>query len=166
MEIFILIAIILGFSIIFLHKQNSGNPEDNSLIVTKNTSLYKKKTSVMSRSESAFFFELQKQLPTDYHIFPKMRVADVLDIPNGHDYYRMRNKALPKHIDFLICDKYFKPLVAIEVNGFSHNSFKQQEIDRVKQEMFKDSGLSLETINVGSSFVESISKIKQTLLHA
>lgn len=140
--------------------------ENRSSSISKvfdNTPKYKRKPSVMSRSESAFFFELQKQLPTDFYVFPKMRIADVLDIPNGHDYYRMRNKALPKHIDFLICDKYFKPMVAIEVNGSSHNSLRQIEADRIKNEMFKDSGLPLETINVGTSFDQSIRGIMNLL---
>ncbi|MCW3110922.1 MAG: hypothetical protein JWQ09_5428 [Segetibacter sp.] len=117
----------------------------------------------MSRSEAAFFFELEKQLPSGYYIFPKMRVADMLDIPNGHSYYKLRNRALPKHIDFLICDHYFKPLVAIEINGTSHNNPYQQGSDRVKNEMFKDSGLRLETINVGTDFTHSIELLMKNL---
>ena len=158
---FIPIIIILVVVILALMNEANGN---SSLLKISNTPKYIKKPSVMSRSESAFFFELQKQLPSDFHIFPKMRIADVLDIPNGHDYYRMRNKALPKHIDFLISDKYFKPIVAIEINGSSHNSFKQQQADRIKNEMFKDSGLPLETVNVGTNFADSISRIKSYCL--
>ena len=160
MEIILPIVIIIGILFVILHKQNYGDQKSISLAVSPNVPRYTRKPSVMSRSESAFFFELQKQLPQGYYVFPKMRIADVLDIPNGHDYYRMRNKALPKHIDFLICDKYFKPVVAIEINGSSHNSFKQQEADRIKNEMFRDSGLPLETINVGHNFTESISQLR------
>ncbi len=128
------------------------------------SSAYKKKQSVMSKSESAFFFELQRQLPVGYFIFPKMRVADILDIPNGDNYYQRRNEALPKHVDFLICDYHFKPIVAIELNGNSHNNFKQQLNDRAKNTMFKSSGLILETVNVGESFTESIRRITEDIL--
>ncbi len=126
---------------------------------------YKVKESVMSRSESAFFLELQKQFSQDYYIFPKMRVADILDIPNGHEYYKMRNLALPRHIDFVVCNKYFKPLVAIELNGESHNKIKQQESDLIKNGIFKDCGLTLETVNVGNDFIRSISGIKEKLVY-
>jgi hypothetical protein len=163
MEIAVPIIIVLGILFVFLSKKNNEESHSLSLIASPNTPKYKRKYSVMSKSESAFFFELQKQLTQEYYVFPKMRIADVLDIPNGHDYYRMRNKALPKHIDFLVCDKFFKPLVAIEINGSSHNSFKQQEADRIKNEMFKDSGLPLETINVGTSFIQSVEHIKSYL---
>ncbi len=166
MEIYILIIIILVPTLLFLSIQDKNSSQFLIFGVTKNIPRYTRKSKVMNGSESAFFFELQKQLPVGYYIFPKMRIADVLDIPDGHDYYKMRNKALPKHIDFLICDKHFKPLVAIEVNGSSHHRWKQQEADQIKQEMFRDSGLSLETVDVGSNFTEAISRIKETLLHA
>ncbi len=132
-------------------------------IDNRKESIYRKRLSVMNRSESAFFFELQKQLPHGYYIFPKMRIADILETVSGKDYYLMRNKILPKHIDFLVCDSYFKPGVAIEVNGGYHNSPSQQEKDSLKREIFKGAGLTLETVNVGSDFSQSITKIKEKL---
>jgi very-short-patch-repair endonuclease len=120
-------------------------------------SIYKTRTSVMNPSESALFFELQKQLLQGYYIFPKIRIADILETK---DYYHKRNKILPKHVDFLICDSYFKPIVAIEVNGGYHNSQNQQKKDLEKIEIFKDAGLILETIEVGENFHESIERIK------
>jgi hypothetical protein len=123
-------------------------------------SIYKKRSSVMNRSESAFFFELQKQLPHGYYIFPKMRIADIIETVNGRGYYHMRNSILPKHIDFLICDSYFKPIVAIEVNGGYHNKPNQKEKDLIKKEIFENSGLRFETINVGTNFHEFIRHIK------
>lgn len=152
-----LIAIIIGIFFIFVGIKIEASSKSEGL---RGIQAYSKKESVMNQSEAAFFFELQRQLPEGYYIFPKMRIADMLDIPNGHDYYRMRNKILPKHIDFLVCDKNFKPAVAIEINGASHNSFKQQEADRIKNDMFKDSGLPLETIDVGNSFNEAISRLQ------
>lgn len=126
-------------------------------------SIYKTRTSVMNSSESAFFFELQKQIPQGYYIFPKMRIADILETKNGKDYYHMRNKILPKHIDFLVCDSNFKPIIAIEVNGGYHNSQNQQKKDLEKIDIFKDAGLILETIKVGENFHESIERIKLNL---
>jgi hypothetical protein len=131
---------------------------------SRKESIYKKRFSVMNRSESAFFFELQKQLPQGYYIFPKMRIADILETVSGKGYYHMRNGILPKHIDFLVCDSYFKPMVAIEVNGGYHNSPTQQEKDQTKKEILESAGLSFETVNVGSDFSQSIAKIQKSLL--
>lgn len=33
----------------------------------------------MNKTEAALFFELQKQLSHGYHIFPNMRLADIID---------------------------------------------------------------------------------------
>lgn len=131
---------------------------------TRPKSVYKKRPSVMNKSEEAFFFELKKQLPEGYYIFPKMRIADILETVSGKDYYLLRNKILPKHIDFLICDSYFKPVVAIEVNGGYHNTESQKEKDSIKREIFSNAKLSFETVNVGTDFSESIAKIKESLV--
>lgn len=151
---FIVVVLIAVFLVPYLKKPRTD---------TRKESIYKKRQSVMNRSESAFFFELQKQLPNDYYIFPKMRIADILETVSGKDYYLMRNKILPKHIDFLVCDSYFKPVVAIEVNGSYHNSPSQQGKDQSKKQILESAGLSFETVNVGSDFSQSIVKIKTNL---
>ncbi|MFA5791666.1 MAG: DUF2726 domain-containing protein [Candidatus Paceibacterota bacterium] len=151
---FIVVILIAVFLVPYLKQPRADSRKE---------SIYKKRSSVMNRSESAFFFELQKQLPHGYYIFPKMRIADILETVSGKGYYHMRNGILPKHIDFLVCDSYFKPIVAIEVNGGYHNNPNQQEKDNVKKEIFKSAGLSFETVNVGSDFSQSIAKIKTNL---
>ncbi len=150
----IVVALIAVFLIPKLQEPHVDNRKE---------SIYKKRSSVMNRSESAFFFELQKQLPHGYYIFPKMRIADILETVNGKGYYHMRNSILPKHIDFLICDSYFKPVVAIEVNGGYHNSPIQQEKDTIKGEIFKSAGMYFETVTVGADFSQSIRRMKENL---
>lgn len=159
-KLIILAALIVGVGIVIEFFKRGSSTKKQQYVSSDG---YRVKRSVMNGSESAFFFELQKQLPKDYYVFPKMRIADILDIPDGHDYYRMRNKALPKHIDFLVCDKYFKPIVAVELNGGSHNNLRQQAADHMKNEMFQGSGLLLETINVGQNFSSRIEEVKKHL---
>ena len=149
--ILIISILVIGFIVYFIKGRQ---------INSRRKSTYKKRASVMNSSESAFFFELQKQLPGGYYIFPKMRIADILETVSGKGYYHMRNSILPMHIDSIVCDSYFKPVVVIEVNGGYHNSKSQQEKDYIKREIFKNVGLTLETVNVGSDFSKSISKIK------
>ncbi len=124
---------------------------------------YRKRESVMNKSEQAFFYELKKQLPNGYHVFPNMRLADILNAVDGPGFYARNNKLMPRHIDFLICDRYFKPVVAIEVNGSSHHRADRIKIDEEKREIFKDAQLPIEFIDVGTSFEESVAKVKNLL---
>ena len=123
------------------------------------SSRYRTRSSVMNKSERAFFFELQKQLPQGYYIFPNMRIADFIDAVDGSGFYNRRNKILPKHIDFLICDQYFKPIVAVEVNGSSHRRADRVERDELVRKIFADANLPLEFVDVGTNFEQSVSKV-------
>lgn len=124
--------------------------------------VYRKRTSVMNDSESAFFFELKKQLPVGYHIFPKMRIADMIYPIHGKGFYFRRNKILPKHVDFLVCDSTFKPIVAIEVNGGSHMRTDRAERDILVNKIFEDAKLPLVTVEVRANFSEFVTKLKET----
>lgn len=115
-------------------------------------SSYKKRESVMDKREVEFFFELQKQIPNGFYIFPKMRVADIIETTDGKGYYAERNNILPKHTDFLIADKNFRPILAIELNGSSHTKRNRKESDNKKREVFQLVGLPLEFVEVGTDF--------------
>lgn len=88
-----------------------------------------------------------------------MRIADILEAIDGKGFYRRRNEILPKHIDFTICDRYFKPVVALELNGNSHRREDRIVRDGRVKEIFEDAGLHLEFIQVGASFQSEISRI-------
>ena len=70
---------------------------------------------------------------------------------------------MPKHIDFLICNSYFNPVIAIELNGSSHNRPDRIDRDNLVSEIFKVANLPLEVVNVGADFNQSILKIKENL---
>ena len=124
---------------------------------------YRKRESVMNDSEKAFFFELQKQLPKGYYIFPNMRIADFIDAVDGKGFYNRRNKILPKHIDFLICNSPFEPMVALEVNGSSHNRPDRVERDELVRQIFVEANLPLEFVDVGTSFEQSVMRVMARL---
>ncbi|MBP9668953.1 MAG: DUF2726 domain-containing protein [Candidatus Pacebacteria bacterium] len=115
----------------------------------------------MNASEQALFFEIRKQLPAEYHLFPNMRIADVIDAVHGVGFYNRRNKILPKHVDFLICDRSFKPIVAIELNGSSHQRADRIERDALVADIFSQAELPLEVVNVGTDFQTQVSTITE-----
>ncbi len=109
-------------------------------------------------SEKAFFLELKKLLPERFHLFSKVRIIDFIEPTDKYDY-RWKNYIKSKHIDFLICDFNFKPILAIELNGKSH-----QRQDRIKRDYFVQKlcdsvNLPLKFINVGENFENSIKDI-------
>lgn len=119
---------------------------------------------VMNASEQAFFFELRKQLPSRFYVFPKMRIADMIRPVHDSRYNFHIKKILPKHIDFLICDEKMKPCVAIEVNGSSHRIPDRISRDKLVKEIFDDAKLPLEFVNVGTDFTEQVQRIVATLI--
>jgi len=124
---------------------------------------YKKRFRIMNESEAALFFELRKQLPKDCYVFPYMRIADVVDAVNGSGFYRRRNKILPKHLDFVVCNSNFTPIVAIELNGGYHRRPDRIKMDEEKEEILKDAKLPLVTIRVGDSFADAVLSIRSYL---
>lgn len=115
---------------------------------------YRKRPSVLDRREMAFFVELKSKLPAGFHIFPKIRIIDFLETE-----HRLRSTIWAKHVDFLVVDSYFKPVMAIEINGKSHLSERRQKSDSFKIRAFESASLPLEVINVGDNFSEAVTKI-------
>lgn len=109
------------------------------------------------------FFELEEQLPKGYRICPNMRIADIIDANDGPGFYKRRNVILPKHVDFLVCDPYFYPKVAVEINGYSHRKPERMARDKVVKAVFADAKIPLEFIDVGTSFAQSVERIKSYL---
>lgn len=125
--------------------------------------MYQKRHRVMTNSEATFFRIAEEKLPGGYYIFPKMRIADVIQTKNGRGYYKQRNKILPKHVDFLICNKGMMPICAIELDGQSHNTPKQRERDEMVEYIFESVGIPLERVRVGESFEKICEEMRQYL---
>ncbi|MBB5232746.1 DUF2726 domain-containing protein [Deinococcus budaensis] len=99
-----------------------------------------------SRDENAFFGVLEEVLAgTPYRVFPNVRLNDLFRIraeaQRGAVYARLRDK----HVDFLIVNaaEAFRPVLALELDGASHGSEKQQHRDAVKDVAFRSAGLKL-----------------------
>lgn len=119
---------------------------------------------VMNSSEGTFFTMLVKDLPENYYVFPKMRIADIIETEGGYGYTYRRNKILPKHIDFLVCDSSFKPVIAIELDGKSHNKHDRVIRDEFVDKLFEDCKIKLLRVNVGGDFKFVIDAILQKYL--
>lgn len=160
-NLLVLAGIVLGFvAFIEIVRRLPSTPfEHRTQVSPQRAQGYRPKFSVMSDSEAAFYWELIRQLPQGYYVFPKMRIADVLHIMDGDGYYRRRNKVLPRHVDFVICDSKFQPIVAIELNGGVHSRHDVAVRDSEKAAAFADAGLRLESVRTGTIFSDYIKKL-------
>lgn len=113
---------------------------------------YRKRWVFMNNSEATFFHMFMKVLPPDFYIFPKTRVADIIETTDGNGYYHRRNKILSRHVDFLVCSPKLEPIMAIEIDGSSHNSPDRIERDHEMDGIFESVKIPLKHVQVGSDF--------------
>jgi very-short-patch-repair endonuclease len=103
---------------------------------------YVTRKSVLTDAEIVFHNVLLKAVP-EAPIFPKMRVADVMEAAERYsgDFLRISQK----HFDWVLCHPVsFEPLIAIELDDSSHQwSHKQRKNDQVKDDAASEAGIVL-----------------------
>lgn len=127
---------------------------------------YKAKKYFFSKSEQEFFEILIEKIdPKKYQIFPKVRLADFMEVTvYGREYYKWFNKIKSKHVDFMIWDLEKKEIAfVIELDGSSHNKMKVIKRDDFINELYERVGIKIERIKVGDNFEEAINKIFLTM---
>ena len=157
-RIFIIFVVIIALAL-FL-KNRSEDTEDNDSYFPN----YKRKQYFFSYHELELYkllnVLLKSQYWEKYDIFPKVRLADIFE---PTDWKRGLSKIVSKHVDFLIvdCQNHADPVLAIELNGESHNSYVQAKSDDFKNKLFNEKWLKLITIN--NNEVQNHERIKEIL---
>lgn len=123
-----------------------------------------KKNYLLTKTEARFYLVLKEILKNDYLIFSKVKIGDdILYLPN-YSFRREtnRNRVKSRHVDFLICDIYTRPLLAVELDDYTHNLKSRIKRDDFVDEVFEDAGLPILHIPVSYNYnkEELISKIK------
>lgn len=129
---------------------------------------YEKVERVMNQSEQALFVNLQKTLGGDYIILSKVRIEDFVgvrdNVLNQRDHWGLRSRIKSRHVDFLVCDQATtKPLLALELDGKSHNALDRQGRDQFVDELYKAIELPIKHIPVGSNFAEVVRDLLEIL---
>ena len=115
---------------------------------------YDKKRFLLSKAEKAFYQVLLPVVPEDHVLFPKVRVADVLNVRSGSEKRQsLMNRISSKHFDFVVCDrKWLEPRLAIELDDASHRSPDRQARDAFLDGACEAAGLPLLHIPVRSTY--------------
>ena len=103
--------------------------------------------SLLTPAERSLFGVLQHALAPDYHLFAKVRLADIIKVQrrlDGKRRYTPFNRISAKHADFVACDpKTFRVVGVVELDDSSHRAAKRQQRDR-----FMDSALAAASIPI------------------
>lgn len=156
----LVVLVILGMIIVAASKKNKKRTFHEKL-------RFKKKKRFFTKSEYALALNLEKALP-EFRILSKTRLADIVE-PNHAEksftYQRAFNQISRKHLDFVLLDKNFAIVGAIELDGKSHNDPKQQKRDEVKNMVMNEAEVPLYRFIVGEKFTaENIrSRLSQIL---
>jgi Protein of unknown function (DUF2726) len=81
------------------------------------------------------------------HVFPKVRMADVLRIENSGVDDSLYSFALKAHFDFVVTDQDFQPAFAVEFDGVGHIEVRQITRDQQKDALCEQFEFPLLRIN-------------------
>lgn len=112
-----------------------------------NAKLYRQ--PIMTKAESSFYDFLKSIVGENYLIETRKPLTEVFK-RNGslsHELWTMHSRG---HVDFLIVESHTKnPLLAIELDDWTHNTPSRRDADRRKDILFQRADLKLLRFRVG-----------------
>lgn len=131
--------------------------------------LYLKNGSLLTNSEKKFYSALKESLQDNFHLFSKVRIADIVHIPEWYKPYSWTiywwNRIQAKHVDFLVCQKdSFEPLLVIEVDDPSHLRPERKKRDRLVDFVFRKAKLPI--LHLTDKSLEDKVALQQNLVTA
>lgn len=99
---------------------------------------YRERKYLLSRSEKDFYDVLKSIIGSDYSVFCKVRVLDLVDIPSRPGLFWPAFKSvLGKHVDFVLCETgNLRIVCVIELDDSSHKELKRSKRDTVIENAF------------------------------
>ncbi len=156
--LFVVVVILFVVAVTSVGLSSGGQEE-------KVTLPYRQKKFFFTKSEQEFFKILNSHINAHrYTIFTKVRLADFVKVlPELRGERTWFNKIKSKHVDFLIWDLVESKIVlAIELDGKSHNGSATTKNDIFKDKMYETIGLRMERVRVGNSFEEESKRLVST----
>jgi very-short-patch-repair endonuclease len=128
---------------------------------------YRRKDYLFSRAERSFYGVLNQAIGTDYLIFAKVRLADLLFLPRSTESrQRHQNRVNAKHVDFVLCDRdQVQPLLVIELDDSSHQRSDRQKRDKFVNRALAAASLPIMHVTVQQAYnPEGIRKVIDSML--
>ena len=123
---------------------------------------YFRKQFLLSKPEK-YFYNILREVFGNYTILAKVRLADLVEANRSHPRWQSNfNRIKSKHIDFVICDAWLCPLVAVELDGSSHQRIDREQRDVLVDRILKEA--SLEIVHVERKKRYLYKEIRELLL--
>ena len=147
-------VVVLLLKSIVSSRQRSG-PQHN----------YERRATLFTRAERSFLGVLDQAAASDYRVFGKVRVADVLKVSKAADRSAWQiafNKINAKHFDYVLTDpKTLAVRVVIELNDKSHRSENRAVRDHFIRDACDSADLRL--IEVEAKRTYSVAEVRALL---
>lgn len=107
--------------------------------------LYRRKKSIMTEAEIAFFHRLEKVINDKFLIVPQAHLSLIFNHRiEGQTWTHAFSRINGKSVDFLICDKEnLKPYFAIELDDRSHELKERKARDYFVNYVFNNAKITL-----------------------
>jgi hypothetical protein len=109
--------------------------------------------SLLTPAERSFYGVLSQAIESTHVIFPKVRVADVLNVKGSKDRQANFNKIAMKHFDFVVCDSQtFAPQYVVELNDSSHLNQSRKLRDEFLYSVCRSAGIPFIQMKVQTGY--------------
>jgi very-short-patch-repair endonuclease len=105
---------------------------------------------LLNEREQVMYHRLQQTFG-DHVVLAQVAFSQLLGIEsNTKDRQAIGNRFRQLTADFVLCDRAFRPIAVIELDGLSHDEPRRQAADQRKEHAVRSAGLKLLRINVAS----------------
>lgn len=142
--ILLIIAMIVVVGVALAFKKPLENNTKKQLKYT-----YYKKSRVMTETEYIFWKILKKSnAPV---IIPQAHLSTFLNHKiKGQNWKGAFSHINSKSVDFLICNEIMEPLLAVELDDYTHDREDRKNRDEIVNNLIESSGIKLARYNVNS----------------
>jgi hypothetical protein len=136
----VVIMVVLGVAGAFLGKSSgqSAKPQGGA-------PAYEAMPALLTAAERSFLGVLKQAVASDYQIFAKVRLADIVRPVPGSSrsgWQSAFNRIAGKHVDFVLCDAERLGVVAVvELDDRTHERFERSLRDGLVDQALADAGL-------------------------
>lgn len=104
--------------------------------------LYSLKASLITQTEKTYLTAIKRSLPNGYFVQPQINLASII---TKNSDSRFQNE-LYRNVDACVFDLAYKPIVIIEINDSTHNSYNRRERDIKVKNICEEAGIKVITL--------------------
>lgn len=130
--------------LLFGKKEKAPEKAKEAKAETAAKSQYRDKFNLLNKSEQLVYWRLVEAMP-NLVVLSQVSMSQLFFM-EGKNLYQQMGEVGRKSIDFLVCRKDFSIVAAIELNGPTHATAKQQKSDETKRRTLEEAGIPLITL--------------------